>query len=191
MSSPNQSFNIRRATTADVPALAELAALTFPDACPPHMPPQAIEDFIESQLSERAFDEYVTGSKYLVHVAEDQGVLMGYTLADLDTAEVPEHAARPSAYFSKIYSHPATRGTGLARALVEHAIDEAKAQGFASGFLGTNQANDRANAFYAKLGFEKVGTREFRVSENFVGHDYVRVKNFLPSDCLNFEMFRY
>lgn len=172
-------FTIRPATGSDTEALANLAALTFPDASPADMPHAALEDFMERNLSEQAFTEYLSQEKYLTHVAQAvSGELLGYTLVDLDPADIPDDAARPAVYFSKIYAHRAARGTGLSRALVEHVIAEVKKLGFVSGFLGTNQDNARGNTFYEKLGFEVVGTRELEVSAGVLGQDFVRVRNF-------------
>ncbi len=39
-------------------------------------------------------------------------------------------------------------------------------------WLGVNQENERAQKFYAKSGFTRVGTKRFLVGDNYE-HDYV------------------
>ena len=55
-------------------------------------------------------------------------------------------------------------GSGLAQALMETAAAAAQAGGAARLLLGVHQGNARALRFYAKAGFEPVGTRRFDVS---------------------------
>lgn len=55
-------------------------------------------------------------------------------------------------------------------------VDDAQQAGFASVFLGTNIYNERANAFYAKNGFEIVGERIFPFAPGIDCTDYVRAR---------------
>ena len=50
---------IRKATTDDAGPLAELAAVTFPLACPPSSSPEDIAAHVANTLSERHFREYL------------------------------------------------------------------------------------------------------------------------------------
>jgi ribosomal protein S18 acetylase RimI-like enzyme len=47
--------------------------------------------------------------------------------------------------------------------LLDRTIEAAAARGAAGMWLGTNAANRRAQRFYEKAGFERVGTRRFQV----------------------------
>jgi ribosomal-protein-alanine N-acetyltransferase len=66
-----------------------------------------------------------------------------------DEAEILTLAVRPGA-----------RGKGLGRALLEAAIDKARALGAATMFLEVGADNPHALALYAGLGFAKVGARK-------------------------------
>ncbi|MCB1409893.1 MAG: GNAT family N-acetyltransferase [Rhodobacteraceae bacterium] len=55
-----------------------------------------------------------------------------------------------------LFVTPAQRGAGLGRALVQAAVAQAKTQGARFMTLGTHPANDRARAFYAALGFDRI-----------------------------------
>jgi ribosomal protein S18 acetylase RimI-like enzyme len=58
------------------------------------------------------------------------------------------------------------QGTGLGRALVLAAIEWARAAGYRRLLLGVYSQNTAALAFYARMGFERVGERTFPVGDS-------------------------
>jgi ribosomal protein S18 acetylase RimI-like enzyme len=162
---------LRRATAADVPRLAELAALTFPLACPPHVTEQAQAAFIAAHLSAPRLEEYLADPARDLLVAVDGGALVGYALlvaeepADADVAAAIR--IRPTVELSKCYVHPAHHGAGVAAALMAASLEAAAAREAAGVWLGVNQQNGRAQRFYGKSGFERVGVKRFLVGENY------------------------
>jgi len=159
---------IRSATDTDLPALADLAARTFPLACPPGMPEQDIVAFVGEHLSRRRLAEHLANPDAGLLVADDEGSLVGYTLT-FAVEPYGEHAtvvrSRPSVELSKCYADPAAHGSGVATALMTAVLDRARRTGAASVWLGVNAQNERAQRFYAKHGFVRVGTRSFTVGE--------------------------
>lgn len=159
---------VRPATSDDVPELAELAALTFPLACPPSIGPADAAAFIASRLSREAFATHLADPSHRVLVAtDDDGVLLGYTLLILgEPADADAAAAvtiRPTAELSKCYVHATRHRTGTAAALMEASLAAARELGAGSVWLGVNQHNSRAQRFYAKSGFTVAGTKQFTV----------------------------
>ena len=69
--------------------------------------------------------------------------------------------------------HPRHHGGGVASALVVAVVDSASRHDAASVWLGVNQHNARANRFYAKSGFETVGSKRFLVGDTYED-DWVR-----------------
>ena len=70
---------------------------------------------------------------------------------------------------------PDAHGQGAARVLMEAALATATATGASSIWLGVNQQNARAQAFYAKHGFERAGTKRFTVGTE-THDDFVLVR---------------
>ena len=171
------SLVIRPALPADAATLAALAAATFPLACPPHTTEQAKADFIATHLSEHSFAGYLADAGRALYVAEVDGQPTGYTMvvfgepADADVAAAL--TVRPTAEVSKLYVLPAQHGAGVASALMDAAVDTARARGAAGAWLGVNQENARANRFYEKSGFALVGTKQFLVGDRWED-DFVR-----------------
>lgn len=166
---------VRPAEHTDLSALAELAAITFPLACPPGSTAQDQQEFIATVLSAERFAEYLEDPSRTVLVAED-GVLVGYTMlvAGEPTDEDVRAALhlRPTIELSKCYVHPDHHGAGVAHALMTASLEVARERGAQGMWLGVNQQNARAQAFYTRSGFAVVGTKHFTVGTR-IEDDYV------------------
>lgn len=177
--------SISTARPADVDALARLAAITFPLACPPGSTHESQQAFIRDVLSPERFAAYVSDPARVVLVAretDDAGTgpgtsePVGYTmLVDGEPGDDDVRAAitlRPTIELSKCYVLPGHHGRGVASALMSASLDAGRARGARGMWLGVNQQNARAQAFYARNGFERVGTKHFlvgaRLEDDFV-----------------------
>jgi diamine N-acetyltransferase len=162
---------ITRAGAADVERVAELAARTFPLACPPDSPPAEIEAFIAQHLNRDRFAEYIADAERIVLLADDGTGLSGYAMLVFGEPADPEVAAqltlRPTAELSKLYVAPEHHGSGVAAALMAAAVQQAADRGAAAVWLGTNQQNLRAQRFYAKSGFARLGVKRFRLGDRW------------------------
>jgi len=91
-------------------------------------------------------------------VAEGEGRFVGFVTTDVD--EAPTVFDRPDRLVvDDIYVRESYRGTGLARELVAHAADRARAAGCPELALDVDADNPQAAAFYEKLGFEPLRRR--------------------------------
>ena len=162
---------VRQALPDDVPALAAVAAETFGLACPPSMSTERVEAFIADVLSPERFAEYLADPARHLLIAEEDGTAVGYAMlvagepADDDVRAAIRH--RPTVELSKIYVLPSSHGGGTASRLMAESIGWARATGAAGLWLGVNQQNERAQRFYAKSGFERVGTKRFLVGGQY------------------------
>lgn len=167
------AVSVRRAGPDDAAALAAVAAATFRLACPPSVTEESMALFVRDVLSRRRFEEYLSDPARALFVAERPDVpgAVGYAMlvvgepADEDVRQALTH--RPTAELSKIYVLPDAHGAGVSRVLMEAALEAARAAGAEGVWLGVNQLNVRAQRFYAKSGFTRVGTKRF-----LVGHRY-------------------
>lgn len=162
-------MRIEDAEAADAPALAELAALTFPLACPPHITEEAIASFIAAHLTTASFEDYVGSPAYDVLVArEPDGTLAGYALAvrrEPPADIAPLVPSGPVTELSKLYVRPDAQGGGVASGLLTAVASRARAAGAPAVWLGTNHQNARARRFYEREGFILAGTRRFLVGD--------------------------
>lgn len=172
-------MRIRQAHPADAAELARVAAATFPLACPPSTLPDSIAQFIEINLSEARFRDYLADPARELLIAEDDAGPAGYAMVVHGDPTDPEVAAavgpRPTSELSKLYVLPDRHGSGLAAALIEDAVTLAVEHGALTVWLGVNQENARANRFYGKHGFEIAGTKRFLLGDRYED-DYVRLR---------------
>ena len=168
--------SIRKATADYAGRLAELAAVTFPLACPPSSSPEDIAAHLANTLSEGHFRLYLADPDVTVVVIDVDGALRGYSLLVNRPAQDPDVAAAltlaPSVELSKCYVHPEHHGLGAAAELMHATLQAAASAGGAGVWLGVNSQNARAIRFYEKSGFRKVGSKSFRLGTT-VEHDFV------------------
>jgi diamine N-acetyltransferase len=171
MVSSDPAAVVRQASGQDVPALAAVAAATFELACPPSMTRERVEAFVADVLSPARFTEYAADPARHLLLAEREGETLGYAMLvagepqDDDVRAAIRH--RPTAELSKIYVLPQAHGTGAAALLMSRSLAWARDRGAAGVWLGVNQENERAQRFYAKSGFERVGTKRFLVGGTY------------------------
>lgn len=167
---------IRLAKPADADALGDLAAATFPLACPPGAALDSIAQFIQAHLTPSRFSDYLADPARIIVLAERDGFAAGYTMlvggdpTDADVAGVVE--IRPTIELSKVYTRQDSHGSGLAQPLLDETMAQAVATGARGIWLGVNEENGRALRFYQKRGFAIVGPKTFYVGPE-LHHDYV------------------
>jgi diamine N-acetyltransferase len=168
--------SVRPATTDDAGALAALASVTFPLACPPSASPEDIASHLANTLSEQHFRKYLDDPDVTILVIDAGDGLRGYSLLVNRPAGDPDVSSvlkvTPSVELSKCYVHPGHHGLGAAAELMQASLQAAAAVGGAGVWLGVNSQNARAIRFYEKSGFRKVGTKSFRLGSS-VEHDFV------------------
>lgn len=173
------TVQVRPAQAEDVAELADVAAATFPLACPPSSSPEDIAAFIAGNLSAERLSAYLRDPERAVFVAHDATRILGYTMlirgvaddADVQRA-VPQ---RPAVELSKCYVLPDVHGGKVAALLMDASVGFARDLGARCVWLGVNQENERAQRFYRKHGFEISGTKTFPLGTR-IESDYVLVR---------------
>lgn len=163
----------------DAEELADVAAVTFPLACPPGSTRESIEAFIDDVLSHERFGDYLDDPARTILAARDDVSIVGYAMlvhgepADADIARVLDNS--PTVELSKMYVMPGHHGSQVSAELMSAVIASAIESGCAGVWLGVNQKNARAQRFYGKHGFAVVGTKTFAVGAE-IHDDFVMEK---------------
>ena len=148
---PDGAIVVRTLTTADWAQLraARLSALI-----------EAPYAFASTLAREQEFTDETWRSR--AGSGRTFGAWRGETIVGLATglpAEAPPRAAAPW-HLVGMWVAPACRGQGVADQLVEAVCDLARQSGAASVTLWVTEVNDRARAFYRRLGFAPTGGRQ-------------------------------
>ena len=175
---------IASASTVDAVELAAVAARTFPLACPPSVALADVASFIDANLSDARFAEYLADPQRRIFTAGHEGRIIGYAMLIDGVSNDPEVQRavdiRPAAEISKMYVLAAHHGAGVATALMDAALAAAAKWGAGCVWLGVNQKNKRAQQFYRRCGFTVNGTRSFRLGAH-TEIDYVMVRPLAPA----------
>ena len=155
-------MNHRNATVADLPAIDRVFRRSFCDTFAHLYRPEDLAAFI-AQFTPEAWAEEFADPHYRFRVAEVDGEVVGYV--KLGPSALPVETTKRAIELRQIYVLNEHHGSGLAKALSEWAIDEARGQGFEELYLTVYVDNHRARRFYDRYGFEAVGRYDFRVGE--------------------------
>lgn len=160
-----RGVNVRRGKAGDAQRLHDVAAETFPLACPPGFPPEEAVAFVTQNLSIEQFRSWAKSRSTILLVAEIEGIVIGYAVVLLRhvSAELPEQQQAATAHLSKMYVLPEHHGSGASGALMSRVLEDAARAGMNTIWLGVNQHNERAQKFYSRHGWEIGTTRRFVV----------------------------
>ena len=163
---------VRPATLADASRLSELAASTFRETFAHANTPDDMARYVAEAFTPERQAAEITDPAGIVLVAEsradtdaDDAALVGY--AHLVAGPAPAVVQGPAPLeLKRLYVGRAWHGQGVAQALMDAALDAARAHGARTLWLGVWERNPRAVAFYGKYGFARVGEHTFVLGDD-------------------------
>jgi ribosomal protein S18 acetylase RimI-like enzyme len=154
---------IRLATEDDAAALASFAARVFVETFGPANTEENMRAYVEKAFTPQRLLEEISGADSHVFVANNAEMIVGY-------ARLDEHSdgkgERPGIELVRLYVDSAYHGRGVADALMEDCLAEARRRAHVSMWLGVWEHNPRAQRFYARFGFERVGEQVFLLDDD-------------------------
>jgi ribosomal protein S18 acetylase RimI-like enzyme len=156
---------LRRAVPADAPSLAVLAERTFRDTFGPRNSPENLDQHCEKFFGTDIQQREIEDRGLVTTLAEAEDKLIGFSqlrLAHSHASVVAEHPAE----LNRIYVVGEWHGRGVARDLLQNALDTASGAGCDCLWLGVWEHNAKAMAFYRKFGFEIVGSQAFMLGND-------------------------
>ncbi len=160
----------RPATSADIPALAILGAETFMDTFGHLYSRENADRFLGTVHSIEGVKAAMKmpGVAYLL--AEDDSGLIGY--CKIGPLKLPVAPGGKAQELYQLYVRQNQFGRGVAQHLMDWAMEKFRARGAGEIYLSVWSENPRAQRFYQKYGFEKVGDYRFMVGEQ-EDHDFI------------------
>ena len=152
----------RPATPADAPMLAQLGRATFVETFGHLYRPEALAAFLETHAEERWAAE-LADPAISVLLVEENGIAAAY--AKVAPVSLPVEPAGPAAELRQLYILKPWHGSGIAPALMDWVLDEARGRGAEELYLSVYVDNHRARRFYDRYGFEFVAPYAFMVGE--------------------------
>lgn len=156
----------RPADPEDAPALSELGRTSFIDAFGHLYSADNLNRFLEQAYSRPAIEAELANPLRLFRIAEQGGQMVGYCKIGFDVTLDHVAGERCVMELKQLYLRGGETGSGMGAALMAWALAEARARGFDDVILSVWSGNHRAQRFYARHGFEKIGDTIFMVGDH-------------------------
>lgn len=154
----------RRAASADVPLLRDLAQRIWREYYPPIIGSEQVEYMLAKMYAAEQIERELRDG-----VVWELALLGGEAAGFLSVAIEPGRSAK----LNKLYLLPDLHGRGFGAAMIERALSLARDAGAAELWLQVNKRNDRALRAYERTGFARVQEAVFDIGGGFVMDDYV------------------
>ena len=154
----------RDGVPADAAALDRIFNVTFCDTFAHLYAAEDLEAFLYG-FGLADWEAQLADPDFAYRVAEECGEPIGYVKLG-PVLKLPIEASGPALLLDQLYVLKERHGTGIARALMDWAIDEARRRGAQQLYLTVYVDNHRARSFYDRYGFEAVGRYDFMVGKH-------------------------
>ncbi|WOC39691.1 GNAT family N-acetyltransferase [Polaribacter sp. HL-MS24] len=165
-------FQILKANSTHSALLSKLSEQSF---LVPHghsAPKKDIDNYIAANFSQENFLEELENPKNEYHLIYYQNEIAGFSKVVLNS-ENENIKARNTMLLSRLYLLKEFYGLGLGKALLEFNISFAKRYNQRGIWLAVWVENPRAILFYKKMGFQKVGAYDFKISETHSNPNHI------------------
>jgi ribosomal protein S18 acetylase RimI-like enzyme len=157
------TFACRDATAEDAAALDHIFDLSFCDTFAHLYRPEDLQSFLTS-FGIEDWREQLNDPAFAFRIAEADGVPVGYL--KLGPLKLSVEPGGPALLLDQLYLLKDYHGVGIAHALMDWGIDEARRRGARELYLTVYVDNHRARRFYDRYGFEAVGRYDFMVGNH-------------------------
>ncbi len=163
-------WTLRRADPGDADALALVGQATMLETYAGELEGADILAHCAGQHSAAKYAGWIGAEDAACCLLEVKGAPVGYAV--VCAPDLPVAPETGDVELKRIYLLHRFQGAGMGRALMEWAVDEARSRGARRLLLGVYARNEAALGFYARQGFERIGTRTFTVGR-MVCDDFV------------------
>ena len=181
----SDQIQIRKAATGDAKLLTDLSYTTFWDAFA-HHPKNAPDDlnhYMRQAFNVEQIETELSDPNSIFLIAELDDKPAGYAKLIVGRIEDGITASRPIE-LSRLYSHQEYLGKGVGQNLMDACFEFARSNGHDVMWLGVWEFNPRAQRFYEKNGFRRVGRHTFQLGSD-PQTDLLMQKEILPANNAN------
>lgn len=157
---------IRKASVNDIPVIREMASVSFPDTYREILSSEQIDYMMEWMYSEESLYRQMMDEGHIYYLAYREGRAVAY----LSIQPEGEHVF----HLQKLYVLPVFQGMHLGKRLFEQAIKTIKEIHPAPCLMRLNvNRNNRALAFYEKMGMTKINEGDYPIGNGYYMNDYI------------------
>lgn len=160
---------IKKAGEAAIPAIQELAAVTWPVAYGSIITEAQLQYMLQWMYSTDALREQMKkGHQFILATDGDETIAFASYSPRLNEAGEPLSVYR----LHKIYISPVYQGKGIGKLLVDYIREDILPRGATALELNVNRSN-KATGFYQKLGFVIKYEEDIDIGNGYFMNDYV------------------
>lgn len=158
------NITIRRCTLEDVQQLQEISYETFNETFREQNSPENIDDYLEKAFNRPQLEKELKNPSSQFFFAYVNNELAGYLKINTDQAQ-SEKMSEDSLEIERIYIKQSFQKHGVGKQLFQQALQIAKELNKQQMWLGVWEKNEKAIAFYQKIGFVLTGQHSFYMGD--------------------------
>jgi len=158
-------LTLRTATVADAELLSELGARTFVETFAVDNTPENMAAYLSAYFNPQQQSAELADPDTYCTIAEMDGLAVGYSMLCSGKAPACVSGETPIELV-RLYVSKDSIGHGVGAALMKECLDYSTSLGHRVIWLGVWERNFRAQQFYFKWDFEKVGSHIFELGDD-------------------------
>lgn len=169
------SVHIQKCMKGDLLALQKISYATFDETFREQNTPENMQAYLEKAFNRKQLESEWMNPNSEFYFAYTDGELAGYLKVNIGDAQ-SEKMGEDALEVERIYVKSNFQGIGVGKRLLLHAVDIANERNKKKIWLGVWEKNDKAIAFYEKLGFTRTSSHPFYMGDE-EQVDYIMEKN--------------
>jgi ribosomal protein S18 acetylase RimI-like enzyme len=154
------NINLRKCTPVDVDKLRQIAYKTYHDAFRHLNTAENMLAYLEAAFNQEKLRAELEDPESAFYFLYLDGALAGYL--KINEGQSQTDLKDPNALeIERIYVVEEHQGQGLGKYLIQEALEIARRKGKKYAWLGVWEKNEKAIAFYQRMGFCEIGTHDF------------------------------
>jgi len=158
------TINIKKCTLEDLSRLQEISYETFNETFKEQNSPENMEAYLEKAFNLKQLETELSQRSSQFYFVEIDGETAGYLKVNTDEAQT-EEMGDEALEIERIYIRSPFQKQGLGKYLYNKALEVAMEQNKKKIWLGVWEKNEKAIAFYKKMGFVQTGAHSFYMGD--------------------------
>lgn len=150
-------ITIRRATLNDAAMLSQLGARLFEATFRGTCSEQDMQDQLAAYYNQQQVERELADQEDYFFLVSQSDEIAGYSRMKKGNPPSEVTGGRSAIELKRLYLDQRFHGLGLAQILMNHNLELARSIGCQRVYLSVWEFNDRAKAFYSKVGFRGTG----------------------------------
>lgn len=160
-------MQIIKANTSNAEQIAQIGSKTFLEAHSTSGPVEDLNNYLNEKFSIDFIKKELSDPLNIFHVLSVEGQVVGYSKINYNSETTAIHENKNACKLERLYISAGFYGKKLGYTLFEFNKQLAIENGQSGFWLTVWVENERAIAFYEKLGFKIVGEMLFKVSNTY------------------------